>query len=224
MASEAANVNWEVGRLGSETPVFMAAWPARTVRSLKFRRRTEFMPFAGQAEHRMNSVLRLRLVGSVGSWDNTSRRTARASHDATPYDRRSSAKAESPAAGGRHARRLAAADRGRRRHRQDGHARASRRLVDRPRRRSGPHPAADVHPAGGGRNAAPRGEHASPLAAGRGPVRRRPAASLRLGDFTSAAFGAGPFTPSPRDCSAATARPSGCRPVSRSTIGPMPRT
>ena len=84
------------------------------------------------------------------------------------------------AAGGRHARRLAAADRGRRRHRQDGHARASRRLVDRPRRRSRPHPAPDVHPAGGGRNAAPRREHASPLEPETGsPLRRCKRARIR---------------------------------------------
>ena len=39
---------------------------------------------------------------------------------------------------------------------------ASRRLADRPGRRSRPHPAADVHPPGGRRNAPPGGKPAPP--------------------------------------------------------------
>ena len=46
MASQTVNVNWEGGLFGSETLVFVVLWPARTVRSVKLLRKTEFIPFA----------------------------------------------------------------------------------------------------------------------------------------------------------------------------------
>ena len=48
----------------------------------------------------------------------------------------------------------AAVDRGRRGHRKNDDSRPPRRVADHPRRRSGPHPASDVHAPRGGRDAA----------------------------------------------------------------------
>ena len=42
--------------------------------------------------------------------------------------------------------------------------------------------------------------------------------------FAARGSGAAPFMPSPRGCSAATARRSACRPISPSTIAAIPRT
>ena len=99
-----------------------------------------------------------------------------------------------------------AADRRRRRHRQDGHAGPSRGLADRQRRRSGPNPAADLHPPGRRRDAPPRRRPSC------GSLTPGAEARAGQGRCVPAGSGAAPSTPSPPACSAATARPSGCRP------------
>ena len=140
-------------------------------------------------------------------------------HAAEPFHRRPLCAGSIPQQrAGRHPRRRPAADRGRRRHRQDGHAGAPRGLADRPGRRSGPDPAADLHPPGGRRDAPPRGRSAAPAA------RRRRAAGRGQPLRGRSASGAAPSTPSPRGCCAATARRSACRRSSPSTTGPIPRT
>ncbi len=77
MASEATDVNWEVGRLGSERPVFHAPRPSRTMRSAKFFSKRIYCARSSVIEARRGTRLRV----SEESAFCASRRIFLADHD-----------------------------------------------------------------------------------------------------------------------------------------------